>query len=129
MGALTHRLICGHLIITVMPEVCSTNCEQKVDEQEGEMRRGQKDKKGWRGEDDGARERERQGDGWERVWREKIQRKRKEAEEGFVANVRNLDAQWECACCGCEADVGVGKGMAKDKGRRCAAVLGVELGG
>lgn len=26
-GSLTHRLICGHLIITLAPEVCAANCE------------------------------------------------------------------------------------------------------
>lgn len=58
-----------------------------------------------------------EGIGWERVWRGKIERKRKEAEKGFVGNVRDLDAEWVCPCCG------------NGKGRRCVVVLNVELGG
>lgn len=56
-----------------------------------------------------------EGIGWERVWRGKIERKRKEAEKGFVGNVRDLDAEWVCPCCG------------NGKGRTCVAVLDGEF--
>jgi rubredoxin len=47
-------------------------------------------------------------------------------EEGFVANLRDLDDEWVCPCCGtgdgAEARMGKGKG----KGRRCISVLDVD---
>lgn len=100
VGALTHRLVCGHLALTVVPEVCGVNCMTRSANETIERRNS----------------RQKEGNGWERAWRERIERKRKEAEKGFVANTRNLDAGWMCPCCRIVGE--------QDKGRRCVAVLG-----
>ena len=83
-----------------MPEVCGGNCvtrsAKEVNEvKDGRMSVGKK-----------------QGSGWERAWRERIARKREHAEQDFVANIRNVDAEWMCPCC------------RHGTGRSCVAVLG-----
>jgi hypothetical protein len=74
-GALTHRLVCGHLVVTERVGVCGRNCGYEGEAQEKKNGRSR--------------------------------------EEGFVANIRDLDQVWGCPCCGSEVE----------KGRRCDAVL------
>lgn len=90
--------------------MCGANCERALrdvqEEHGGGRRRAGEVYAGIGGKDE---------TGWERVWREKIEKKRQQAEKGFVANVRDLDAEWVCPCCG------------NGKGRRCVAVLDGEF--
>lgn len=109
VGSLTHRLSCGHLVVTVVPEVCGTNCTYPQDVQKSDKQGNGGKVRNMSGQMGNAKEK--QASGWEKVWREKIERKREQAESGFVANIRDLDAEWECPCCG------------NGKGRRYVAVL------
>jgi hypothetical protein len=89
-GALTHRLECGHLILTLKSEVCGRNC---VYTEDGE------------GRDSG------------------VEGKTENKEQGFVANLRDLDDEWVCPCCEVREEMGLETGKS---GKRCVSVLGVE---
>jgi hypothetical protein len=44
---------------------------------------------------------------------------RREVDQGFRSNMRDLDAEWVCSCCGLEGE----------KGRKCVSVLDFDVGG
>jgi hypothetical protein len=103
-GALTHRLKCGHLVLTLKSEVCGRNCVLHTREQ---------DEGGGENEDeDEDVENGADGEG--------------KAEQGFVANLRSVHDAWVCPCCGIGEDKGVKKGR---RGKRCVSVLDVDVGG
>ena len=57
--------------------------------------------------------------GWEGRGRER-------GDEGFRANVRDLDGVWVCPCCGGAGNGLEGGGRGRWKRRRCVDVLDVE---
>jgi rubredoxin len=96
------------LVLTLKVEVCGRNCvygsTSEEEEGEGDVR-GEKQRDGEDGEDgeDG-----RSG----------------KREQGFVANLRDLDDAWVCPCCEVVEEIGVEKGK---RGKRCVPVLDVDV--